>query len=122
MRKSLLASLVLVSSYCFADTPSGQKLFESACKNCHSAKVASGIQAPPAHDLDAWKARLEKANAEAKAHPDKYKDGFDYLIQHVMRGKGLMHHGGLCKESIKHPEDCTPEAYRAAIQFMSSKE
>lgn len=122
MREFLFAVLALVSTSIFAETPSGKSIFESACKNCHAPKVASGIQAPPAHDLKAWKARFKIANAEAKAHPDKYKDGFDYLIQHVTQGKGLMHHGGLCKESLKNPEECTPEAYRAAIEYMSSKE
>jgi cytochrome c5 len=122
MRKLMLLTLVAASSLAFAEAPSGQKIYEAACRNCHAPLVSNGIKAPSAHDQEAWNARFKVADAEVKAHPDRYKDAFDYLIQQVKKGKGLMHHGGLCKESVKNPEDCTPEAYRAAIEFMRSAE
>jgi len=120
MRKFLLVTLVAASSLAFAEAPSGQKIYQAACRNCHDPLVSNGIKSPAAHDQEAWKARFKEADAAVKAHPERYKDAYDYFIQHVTIGKGLMHHGGLCKESVKNPEDCTPEAYRAAIEFMSS--
>lgn len=92
----------------------GVTVYASACSNCHGPKVSVGIGAPTVHDVKAWKAIINKAK---KASPDQ--DPYDYLIEQVKLGRGMMVHGGLCKESLQEQALCNDQAYKAAIKYMS---
>lgn len=96
----------------------GKITYNLACKTCHAPTVAVNMGAPMAFDKTAWNARFEKAKAESKSNPEKYKTASDYLLHQIKIGRGLMHHGGLCKENPN--ADCSDEAYLAAIDFMST--
>lgn len=112
--------LFSVSAVAYADTNNmGQKLYNATCQRCHSPQLAAGIKAPPAFDKHAWRIRYAHAQKMAKQYPDKYKTAWDYLLTHVKMGRGLMAHGGLCKESGLTTEDCSDKNLLAAIKYMS---
>lgn len=119
MKYLLPAVLLLNTSGTFADTHMGEKTYAKACANCHAPRLAEAISAPAAHDIDAWQARWRNAVKEAKANPQSFPDAQAYMVSSVKIGKGLMHHGGLCKESMNPKTDCTDAAYLAAIKYMS---
>ncbi|HEN5610730.1 TPA: cytochrome C, partial [Legionella pneumophila] len=48
----------------------------------------------------------------------QFESAMDYLLYNVKVGKGLMHHGGLCKEADVPNTDCSDEALIAAINYM----
>ncbi len=43
----------------------------------------------------------------------------DYLLYKVSIGKGLMPHGGLCKETEVPNKNCSDKAIAAAIYYMA---
>ncbi len=96
-----------------------EKVYQHACSNCHAPKVAKGLNAPPAFDVEAWKVRFNHAKEQAAQNPNRYKSPYDYLVQQIKIGKGLMHHGGLCLESKLSKEECSENAYIQVIKYMS---
>lgn len=100
----------------------GVALYNTACQLCHSAQKAKSMHAPAAFDVAAWKLRYESANNEVK-NKLKFKTADDYFLYQVSIGKGLMHHGGLCKESkLNYPQlKCDEKTYLEAIHYMSNK-
>lgn len=102
-----------------ADAYPVQEIYQKACSNCHAPKLAKGLQAPAAFDQKAWSARLQQAKQAAKQNPGRYKNEYDYLYHQVMVGRGLMHHGGLCKEAGLTANDCSKQAMIAVIKYMS---
>ena len=124
--KTLVAScLVLFSTTLLATTNKdelthqGIKIYERACKTCHAPSVAKGLGAPAAFDQSQWHPRLENAKNAVKENPKQYKKASDYLLYQVKTGKGLMHHGGLCKELENI--DCSDKAILDAITYMSKE-
>ncbi|KTD82240.1 c-type cytochrome [Legionella waltersii] len=122
MYKIIIVSLMafFVSLSALADDL-GKNTYELACKNCHAPNLSPAIKSPAAFDKKAWKTRFEQANQEAKTNPKQFKTGMDYLLYSVKIGKGLMHHGGLCKESEDPNVDCSDKALIAAIMYMSDQ-
>lgn len=72
--------------------------YARSCAACH-ANPAAG--APLAHDTAAWAERLER--------------GLDTLVDNTVSGVRRMPPMGLCM-------DCSPEQFRALIEFMSRPE
>ncbi len=70
--------------------------YKQTCAACHAMAVAG---APKAFDAEAWAPRLAT--------------GMDALITSVTNGKNAMPPRGLCM-------DCTPEQYKALIEYMST--
>ncbi len=70
--------------------------YKQTCAACHAMAVAG---APKAFDAEAWAPRLEL--------------GMETLVQSVTNGKNVMPPRGLCM-------DCTPEQYKALIEYMST--
>lgn len=96
-----------------------QEIYQKACSNCHAPKLAKGLQAPAAFDKQAWATRLQQAKQAVKKDPSRYKNEYDYLYQQVKIGRGLMHHGGLCKEAGLSADNCSKQAMIAVIKYMS---
>lgn len=118
--KILTVCALIVYSVSVQANDLGQTTYENACKNCHGPKVATSIKAPAAFDSSAWQKRLLAAKDASKQDPKKFPSAMDYLVYQVSIGKGLMHHGGLCKES--GPElDCSKKAIKQAILYMIKK-
>ena len=69
--------------------------YKQACAACHSMGVAG---APKAFDAAAWKPKMAT--------------GMDVLVKSVTNGKGAMPPKGLCN-------DCTPDNYKALINYMA---
>lgn len=109
----------LASTQVLADTL-GKTTYELACKKCHAPEMSKAIKAPAAFDKKAWDGRFQKASLEAKNNPNRYKTPIDYLLYSVTIGKGLMYHGGLCKEAGTSDKNCTDKALIDAIHYMSS--
>lgn len=97
----------------------GRSVYALVCQRCHSPKYAAAIGAPAAGDEEAWRPRLKRAAIESKHHPDEFKRPMDYLLYKVRKGKGLMPHGGLCRETGVSQHNCSDEAYVQAIGYMS---
>ena len=110
----------VVSTVCMADDL-GKTTYELACKNCHAPKFSKAIKAPTAFNKKEWDARFAKAKIEAEKNPKQYKTAMDYLLYNVTIGKGLMYHGGLCKEADVPKADCSDKALMQAIQYMSGQ-
>ncbi|MFO9415113.1 cytochrome C [Legionella pneumophila serogroup 1] len=117
-RNALIIMLVYLTSNPVFAKNLGKYTYEIACKNCHAPNLAKGIKAPPAFDKKAWKLRFKQAKIEAKNNPSQFESAMDYLLYNVKVGKGLMHHGGLCKEADVPNTDCSDEALIAAINYM----
>ena len=94
MRKLVAAALMLCATSAIAQ-PDMDK-YNKSCSVCHATGAAN---APKAHDVEAWKPHLAK--------------GMDTLVQSVTNGLNAMPPRGMCF-------DCTPEDYKALIEFMSS--
>lgn len=102
--------------------PEGKTLYIKACSNCHDPNLAKTIGAPPAFDQQAWEQRIAAANQALQKNPalkKKFPNAYAYLVYQVKIGKGLMQHGGLCRESSISPKDCNEAAFEAAIKYMS---
>ncbi|CDZ77262.1 Cytochrome c5 [Legionella massiliensis] len=97
----------------------GKQTYEMACKTCHDSQVAKGMHAPAAFNNKAWAKRFKKAAIESINHPSKYKTAMDYLLYSASIGKGLMPHGGLCKEAVMYHKNCSTQALADAINYMS---
>lgn len=121
MRNILLTTFLLaMNTIVHANNP-GKTTYEIACQNCHAPQLAAGLKAPAAFDKKAWDARFKKADLEAKNNPVQYKSAMAYLLNSVIIGKGLMHHGGLCKEADIPNKNCSDEALIQAIHYMSQR-
>lgn len=99
----------------------GKTTYEIACQNCHAPQLAVGLKAPAAFDKKAWNARFKNAEFKAKNNPARFKNEMAYLLYSVTIGKGLMHHGGLCKEADIPNSNCSDEALIQAINYMSQR-
>lgn len=119
MKKILVVTLSIMTSTGVFASNQGKEVYQMACQNCHSPKLAEGLNAPAAFDRKAWQARFTKAEEEAKKNPSRYKSAMDYLLSEVKIGKGLMAHGGLCKEANVANKNCSDEALIDAINYMS---
>lgn len=111
----------ILSTHALADNL-GKITYQHACSNCHSPRLANGMRAPAAFDKQAWNARFKKAKIESRNNPQRYKSPLDYLLSSVIKGKNLMHHGGLCHESSVLEKNCSNEAYIQAIEYMSGRD
>lgn len=99
----------------------GKKTYQLACSNCHAPQLAKRIGAPAAFDKKDWNKRFKTAEIEAKKNPQLYQTSLDYLLNSVIKGKNLMHHGGLCHEAPESDKNCSKEAYIQAIHYMSGR-
>lgn len=97
----------------------GKETFEGICKTCHAPYTAKGIHAPAAFDKKAWAKRFEEAALESKKKPTRFKTPMDYLLYRISIGKGLMPHGGLCKETERPNKNCSDKALAEAIYYMA---
>ena len=117
----IVGLLCMVSTGVFANAL-GQRTYQIACQNCHAPTLAKAIHAPAAFNKTAWNLRFKQAQLEATKNPGRFKSPIDYLLSHVKKGKGLMHHGGLCHESDAPNKNCSDEALTAAISYMSQRD
>lgn len=99
----------------------GETTYKIACQNCHAPKLAVGLKAPAAFDKNAWNARFKHAEIQAKKNPTQFKNAMAYFLHSVTIGKGLMQHGGLCKEADIENKNCSDEALIQAIYYMSQR-
>lgn len=117
-RNILVTMLIYVTSNLVFASDLGKYTYEIACQNCHAPKLAKSIKAPAAFDKKTWKLRFKQAKIEAKNNPSQFETPMDYLLYSVKIGKGLMHHGGLCKEANIPNTNCSDDALIAAINYM----
>jgi cytochrome c5 len=120
--KRLLPTILLsaIHTVVLADNL-GKTTYEIACQNCHAPQLAVGLKAPAAFDKKAWNARFKNADLKAKKNPTQFKNAMAYLLYSVTIGKGLMQHGGLCKEADIPNKNCSDEALIQAIHYMSQR-
>ncbi len=122
MKRIVLLGVLSLTSAAYAGEAKhiGETLYNKACSNCHESSKAKGMGAPAAFDPVAWEAQIKKAKM-AIAKEDKFKTVDDYFLYQIRIGRGLMHHGGLCKETkaLSKDIDCSDKAYLAAIAYMS---
>lgn len=122
MKNSLLLIALLATTCTFAATPKkdlGKFTYKIACITCHAPDRSKALDAPAAFDKNAWKLRIDNAKIAAIKEPKKFKNAYAYLVYQVKIGKGLMHHGGFCKEADVPNKDCSDDAYIAAIKYMA---
>ncbi len=119
MKNIVFIALVLLTHFLHAHDL-GKQTYEIACKTCHAPEFAKGMQAPTAFDKHAWKPRFKQAAIEAKKHPEQFQTPLDYMLYKVGKGKGLMPHGGLCKEADVPDKNCSSTAIKAAILYMAN--
>lgn len=111
----LLALIVTLSPLSAqASNQKGKVVYDQHCQVCHNPNTAPLMKAPPAHDTSAWKVRIKQAKAAVKTDKSA-KDAIGVLVQSVKNGKGTMPPSGMCTE-------CTNKDFRAAIEYMSTKE
>lgn len=123
MKKFMSLLLLVTSSTVLATEPSqdsGKQLYDAACQRCHAPRFAPAIQAPSAFNKENWQIVMARAKQQAQANPKKYPDAYAYLLQQIKIGKGLMHHGGLCRETAK-AVTCDDKTYKAAIDYMRTQ-
>ncbi|KTC86827.1 putative Cytochrome c, class I precursor [Legionella brunensis] len=77
------------------------------------------MHAPAAFNKKAWAERFKKAAIESKNNPTQFKTAMDYLLYKASIGKGLMPHGGLCKEADVPHKNCSDKAITEAIYYMA---
>ena len=75
--------------------------YNAACKTCHQPAVAPAMGSPAFGSAADWEPRLAK--------------GMDTLVAHVTNGFNNMPPRGMCM-------DCSPEEYKALIEYMSTGE
>lgn len=119
MKKILFILLVAFTPALMA-TDLGKQTYEVICKTCHAPQFAKGMHAPTAFDKEAWSIRLKNAEIESKKNPDQFKTAMDYLLYKASIGKGLMPHGGLCKEADVSNKNCSDKAIKEAIDYMTN--
>lgn len=119
VNRALLVVLFSILSGSVFANQLGKTTYQIACSNCHAPNYAKAIGAPAVHDTKAWAARFKKAQLEVNENPLRYKTPLTYLLNSVVNGKKLMHHGGLCHESPAPHKNCSNEALIAAINYMS---
>lgn len=119
MRSIVFLSLILASSLAYADDNLGQSIYEKSCQTCHNPNTAPLMGAPTVHDTTAWKPRLDHAAEAAKQDPNN-KSALDFLISEIKHGKGAMVPGGMCVDSSTPDQQCTDEAYKSAIEYMTA--
>ncbi len=124
--KLLLSALILSLSgpiMAHKTPPLGVLLYQQACQICHSPERAKAIKSPAAFNEAAWAKRFALAKKEVGQNK-RFKSVNAYLLHQIRIGKGLMHHGGLCKETnaIYQNVNCSDKAYLQAIQYMSHKQ
>ncbi|AWN74991.1 c-type cytochrome [Legionella anisa] len=117
--KNLLAILLCAICTSVLADDLGKNTYEITCQNCHAPQFAIGMKAPAAFDKKAWNTRFKNAELEVKKNPTEYKTAMDYLLYSMKRGKGLMPHGGLCKEADVPKKNCSDAAFVQAINYMS---
>jgi len=123
MKKIIIICMMATCSIAMAKNHDlGEQTYNLTCKNCHAPEVANALKAPAAFNKEAWAKRINEAKLQAKQNPEKYKSAWDYLLQQVKRGKGLMHYGGLCLDIKAKDKNCSDEAYLAAIKYMSQQQ
>lgn len=130
MNRSLIVSplllLLISNTTCVAATSTnenpGKALYQTTCKLCHAPEKAEAMKAPAAFNVEAWQQRFTLAKQKIKTST-QFNTINDYLYYQISIGKGLMHHGGLCKESTQlNPNlKCDKADYLAAIDYMSNK-
>lgn len=98
----------------------GKETYEVTCKTCHAFPFSKGMHAPAAFDKKAWGIRFNNAEMESKNHPEQFKTAMDYLLYKASIGKGLMPHGGLCKEADVPHKNCSDKAIKEAIYYMAN--
>ena len=94
MKKLLLAASLLAMA-ASVQARTGEEVYNASCVACHSGALPT---APKAHDAAAWQPRMAK--------------GMDALVASVTNGFNAMPPRGMCM-------DCTPEEYKATIEWMS---
>lgn len=97
----------------------GKETYEITCKTCHSPQFATGMHAPAAFNKNAWAILFKKADMEVEKNPAEFKTAMDYLLYKTSIGKGLMPHGGLCKEADVSRKNCSEKALEDAINYMA---
>jgi cytochrome c5 len=95
------------------------ELYSKACSTCHAPEKASALGAPAAFSQTDWAPRMENA-AQHSGSSTEFKDAYAYLLDSVKRGRGLMAHGGLCKDNKALQALCTDDNYIATIKYMST--
>lgn len=99
MNKALAVALVLCAGLAVAQPAAAQPDMDQYNRSCAVCHTTGAANAPKTHDVEAWKPRMEK--------------GMDALVQTVTSGLNAMPPKGMCF-------DCTPEDYKALIEYMSS--
>ena len=117
--KTILFILLIAFNSTLIASDLGKETYEIICKTCHAPRVAIGMHAPAAFNKNAWAIRFKKAALESKNNPDQFKTAMDYLLYRSSIGKGLMPHGGLCKEANLPHKNCTDKAISEAIYYMA---
>ncbi|MCW8386259.1 c-type cytochrome [Fluoribacter dumoffii] len=120
MRNLLIFIFCTIHTAVFANDL-GKDTYQTSCKSCHAPQLAIGMKAPAAFDKKAWDARFKNAEMEAQKNPADYKTAMDYLLYSIKLGKGLMPHGGLCKEANVPQKNCSDEAFVEAIHYMAQE-
>lgn len=119
--RQLLAIILVLSNGVLWASDLGKKTYDITCKSCHSPEFSKAIHAPEAFNKKAWDERFKNAEIEAKNNPTQFKTAKDYLLYRVSIGKGLMPHGGLCKETEVPNKNCSDEAISQAIDYMAGR-
>jgi cytochrome c5 len=97
MKKLILASIALfVSMTVQAADQAVIDRYNKTCVVCHAAGAAG---APKTGDVAAWKPRMEK--------------GMDVMVASATNGMGAMPPKAMCF-------DCTPDDYKALIEYMAT--
>lgn len=99
MRRMILGVTVGLLPLWVQASSLGERVYESACVDCHAPAKAKALKAPAAFDEAAWQPRIQNAERAMEKYPKRFQSTMDYLTNSVENGKGLMHHGGLCKEA-----------------------
>jgi cytochrome c5 len=110
--------LVVVNSSLLANDL-GKTTYEITCQTCHAPGAAKAMHAPAAFDKKAWSVRFRNAANESKKNPVQFRTAMDYLLYSASIGKGLMPHGGLCKEADMPNKNCSDKAIIEAINYMA---
>ncbi len=96
IKRLLFSALCVVATSAMAERPA-EDLYGRTCMACHAAGVAGALKTG---DTKGWQALIDKK-------------GMDALVESVTRGLNAMPPRGMCF-------DCTPEEYKALINYMAS--
>lgn len=118
MKWMLIFGLLLCAIAQAAPVRTGEQIYNSACVTCHATGIAN---APKIHDQTAWQARFDDALTKVKqANPnlavkDQNDAALNYMVGIIKQGLHAMPPGGMCP-------NCTDAEYKAAIEYMRSKQ